>query len=504
MFIQNEEFQKYLRMIFKRRYLFIFVTLSVMTFAAVFGYMRSNKYKAECTVYFKKNNIDQIVKGITINNDIAETVKYFKYALFNRELITKALTAIKSPVLNKPSEDQYGYINYLQQKTNIETGRDNLFKISIIDSDPSFAQKYLNALVEAYRTENSSNERAETVGASKFLEGQLKTFKAKLDKAESAIVDFRRTQGAYFIQNEDAELKDIKDNKRELETLDLNLGTSKARKERLEHQLASLPATVDVLQEAAGGSRLLDLEKRLAELRLQYTDDYPEVLRLKSEIAGLKSRSAEEASSVEQNAPSPSPAANPQYQDLKQQLFAIETEISVLETKRAALTRIVNEKEANLREMPAKKKALGLLVQERDSYREIYQQLLTRMGQAEVSRQLENDEKSATFRVVEPAIFPQSPIHPNRVRIVLVAILAGLACGFGLVVLLENLDSTVREASGLEAMGIQVLSVVPRIVDERRATRVRRIDYMVYGASGIYTAFFIFLVIYELTNRFRH
>ena len=502
MYIQNEEFQKYLKIVFNRRYLFLFVVFAVKTFVTFFGYLKSNKYRSECTVYFKKNNIGQIVEGLTINNDINETVKYFRYALFNRKLITEALSSLGSQVLSKPSDELYNYINYLQDKTNVESEKGNLFKISIVDSDPVFAQKYLNALVDAYRIENSSSEREESVGANKFLDRQLKAFKAKLDKAESAIVDFSRKQGGNLALNEEAELKDIKENKRELESIDLNLGTARARKVRLEHQLELLPATVDVLHESTGGNRLLELQKRLAELRLQYTDSYPEVLRLKTEIEGLKARAEEEAPTAGKEAPSP--ASNPLYQDLKQQLFAIETEISVLNAKKEGLTKIIGEKEASLREVPAKKKALGLLIQERDSYRQIYQQLLTRMGQAEVSRQLEDDEKSATFRVVEPAIFPQSPIHPNRARIVLVALVAGLACGFGLVVLLENLDSTVRETGGLEALGVEVLAVVPRIVDPQKAVRVRRIDYMVYGASGIYSAFFVFLLIYELTSRFRH
>lgn len=499
----NSEISKYLNIAYKRRYIFIAVALLVMTSITIYGYLIPHKYEADCTIYVEKNIIDNLVEGIAVKSDVDESIKYFKYALLSREMIARVLDALHSPVLKQSKDDILKYISGLQNRTRVEVKKGNLFEISIVDRDAAFAQNYINTLVRTYIDVNVSSGREETLDANRFLDAQLKTFKAKLDKAENAIIDFRRRNGVYFSLNEDGELADIKQYLADIEKIELDINTAQARKKRLSNQLATVSPTVDVLSQDGGDSHLVGLEKRLRALRLLYTESYPEVVRLKSEIREYKARMADagEKSAAET---SKLTSVNPVYQDLQQQLFKVDTEISSLEAKKANLEKIVDKKKASLRDVPTQKKELGLLVQERDNYRQIYQKLLQRMGQSEVSTQVESADKAATFRIVDPAVFPQTPILPDMVRIILAAIAAGLGCGFGATILIENLDSTIKEAGTLEALGIEVLAIIPRIDDERKVTRTRRVDYLVYGISGLYSSGFVILLIYELSTRFHH
>ncbi len=339
-------------------------------------------------------------------------------------------------------------------------------------------------------------------GANLFLEEQLKVFKGKLENAENAIIDFRQKQGVYFSTDEAADINEIKEYARDIEEISLDINSNEARKERLQKQLASVSSTVDVLEQPDGGNRLVELGKRLKTLQLHYTDKYPEVVRVRAEMASLQAQ-ADVAGSAESKEAAMPTARNPLYQSLQQQLFEIDAEIGSLNAKKVNLENRRSRKERELYDVPVNKKELSVLVQERDSYRQIYQELLGRMGQSEVSRQMEIGEKAATFRVVDPAIFPETPISPNMSRLILLAIVAGLCCGFGTVVALDTFDMTIRDSGQLEAMGVEVLAVIPSIVDGQKRAGTRRFDYLVYGVSGIYCSGFFGLLLYELMNHFK-
>ncbi len=498
---QNELF-KYINIIFRRRYVFISVSLIVMTLMTIYAYRMPKMYRADSTVLIEKSIIDNLVKGIAVKVDINDRVKVMKYALLSRELISKVLENIKHKVLKDKEIKIQKYVNELQTRTKIDINRGDLFIVSIEDNDPAFAQKYINTLVRTYVEENISSKRENTYGASRFLEGQLQIFKSKLDKAENAIIDFRRKQGVYFSTDEAVDLKEIKDFMREIEEIELNINSIEARRERLQTQLASLSPTVDILSNALGVNSLVALEKRLSILRLSYTENYPEVVRLSSELQNLKYQAINENRDVDAQTTMLT-SVNPLYQELQQQVFEVEAELSSLGAKKQNLERRVIQRETELRDVPENKKELGILVQERDSYRQIYQELLGRMGQSEVSNQVEIADKADTFRIVDPAIFPKTPISPNMVRMILVAIAAGLGCGLGMVLLLDNFDLKIKDSGHLEALGVEVLAVIPSIASLQKTDAGRRLDYVIYSVSGVYCSGFFGLLFYEYMNHFQ-
>ena len=138
-----------------------------------------------------------------------------------------------------------------------------------------------------------SAKREETYGANRFLDEQIDIFKTKLEAAEDKIIDFRKKNGVYFSVDEGATLANIRELEGQIENIELTQDTLLARKRQIQSQLDSLPETIDMVSESAEGGRLAEMENRLSNLLLKYTDNYPEVIRLKSEIDGFKRRLTE-------------------------------------------------------------------------------------------------------------------------------------------------------------------------------------------------------------------
>ncbi|MCK5914060.1 MAG: hypothetical protein KAG12_09285 [Desulfuromusa sp.] len=483
----------YLNAAYRYKYLFVFVSLTVMTAIGVYSFCMPKQYQADTTVFIESNVIDELVKGIAITPNIEDKVRVLRFAILSRNMIMKTLEELDSEIFLKNTAAQQKYISNLAERTRIlVTKRMDRFTLSIVDQDPKFAQQFINTLVGLYVEENLSAKREETYGANRFLQEQIEIFKVKLEDAEDNIIEYRKNKGVYSSVDEQTTLANIREILQMVENIELTQDTLRARKSQMEKQLEKLTPTVDIVSETAEGNRLVVMENRLSTLLLRYTDNYPEVVRLKAEIEVLKQRLLQpEEAQKEHDTTTRMTSLNPLYQELQGDLFKVEAELSSLAARKNKLQQTVAKREKELQEVPAAQKELGILMQERDSYRSIYNDLLARMGQSEVSKQMEIGNKAATFRIIDPAILPETPVSPNMLRMFLLALVGGFGSGFGLIFLLDSMDSRPRDVTLLEAMGIDVLAIIPNISDPLELKQTFKKDLMLYGFSGLYLLCFI-------------
>lgn len=499
--LKNNEIFKMLRLLLARKGLFAMIAMLITTVIIAYSYTIPRKYKADTTVFIEKNVINNLVKGLAITPEMEDRIRVLRYALLSRDIVSRVLDEVElgRPITSDAKKQDY--ISELRRRTNIQvkTGGD-LFIVSLVDTNPRFARDYLNTLVSTYVEENISAKREESYGASRFLQEQIALFKAKLDNAENAIIDFRRQHEVYLGNDEQAQVANIRGYLTQIDQIDLEVTTLQAKRNLLARQLQSLDPKVALFSEKASADTIMLLEKRLKSLLLTYTDNYPEVVRLRAEIEALRTFqeggvTVETGSSME--------GVNPIYQQTMQEKLTIEAEISSLQAKKGKLQQMVEQRETSLRDVPEKKKELDRLIQERDSTRNIYEELLTRYGQSEVSKQMEIGDKTTTFRIVDPAILPRVPVSPNIVKLMLLAIAAGLAGGFGVVFLLEQLDGSIKDLAELKNYGVRVLAQIPSIVEPETLARRKKKNLAIYSGMAVYYLAVFMLIAYEGLFRMR-
>ena len=518
----------YLKVIYLRRYVFLADAMLVTVLIAGYAYTIPKKYKADSTVFIEKNVIANLVRGLAVSPDIRDRIRVLRYALSSRELISRVLTEMESDIFAESKAAQQIFIDELKKRTSISVRGQELFIVSLVDEDPAFAQTYVNTLVGKYVEENISAKRDETYGANRFLNEQIDLFKNKLDIAEDAIIQFRKKSGIYFSLDEKATLTEIKNFSIKIENLDLTLDTLEPRRKALQGQLKSLSPTVETVEmfgsfdmfddsTSVDDSAIMEKEAQLEHLLIRYTENHPTIIILKADIELLKKRAAKNESilastedkitedslsglgaNMEPTGMSSMP--NPVYQQVEQEMLSVGAEIATLKAKKRSLQQLIRKREASLREIPESRKELGVLIQKRNSVRQTYQELLKRLSQSEVSKQMEIGNKSATFRVVDPALFPETPVSPNMVNMILLAIVAGLGCGLGVVILLDLVDSTLKNPHQLEALGVKILACIPNIDDGITSAKVHKTDVLVYSLSSLYYAAILALLTSELLH----
>jgi polysaccharide chain length determinant protein (PEP-CTERM system associated) len=507
------DIKKYWQIIYGRRYLCIGISLFCMSVIVWGSYFVPKKYEATSTVFIERNIINSLVRNITITPAIEERLRVISYAIKSRNLLLKVIDEVDFNVKKENPAELEKLVASLQVRTFVKmvnkgAGTD-LFIISFKDSDPKIARDYVNTLVRRYVEENISEKREETYEANKFLTEQRKFFKEKLDNAEEKIVNFRRDKGVFIAVDERTIIGEIKSAEENLDTINMQKMELEARKSLTEKQIREeKPYTVAMLGRSKGdllSDRLIMLQNKLNELLVRYTANYPEVIKIKAEIETIKIQ-LQDKSAVSEEVHNPETeisTLNPLQQKLKEELAKINTELAALSVKERHFKEIVESKKKYLGEVPLEKKTLADLERERDSYKKIDDELVLKIGQSEVSKQMEIQDKAETFRIVDPAILPTKPVFPDRVLIILAGVLASIGAGAGAILVLHHLDHTVKTIDELKKIvKPPVFAVIAQIVTEEEINRQNKLDKRVYAGSLVYLSVIALDFIKEVIGRF--
>jgi polysaccharide chain length determinant protein (PEP-CTERM system associated) len=494
---------KYLKLVHKRKNIFILSAIAIITLALAYSYALPEIYEAKCTVLIETNVIKNLIKDITVTPSMEERLRVISYAMKSRNLLLRVIEDLGFELNAMTPGEVERLIKGLHKKTKIEsTSKMDMFTVFYRHRDPEFARDYVNALVGRYIEANISDKREEAYGANRFLSEQIKFFKGKLDNSEMKIINFRKDRGVIVVIDERDVVEDIKSAQGELEELKVKNKELMARERVIGKKIKEEdPYAVAILGKKTGKSlqgMLFMLQSRLNELLMRYTENHPEVIRVRAEMEALKDGKVEEMGKDMENTETKMSTLNPLYQQLKEELAKTGLELAAIAAKEEHFKDLIESKKGYLRNMPGEKKKLVDLEREKDTYKNIYEELVHRLGRSEVSKQMEVQDKAATFRILDPAVLPAEPVSPNRLRLLLLGIFAGLAGGLGVVVLLDHIDNSVKTLETLKTLGLPVLAIIPGIQNSEELMKRRRKDVMLYGLTGLYMLCVLGVVAFEL------
>jgi polysaccharide chain length determinant protein (PEP-CTERM system associated) len=471
-------YKQYLSLVRKWKYPAIIIALLIMTGAVILSYVLPNKYEAASTVFIEKNVISELVKGIAVTPSKDDALKVIKYAITSRPIVLKVITDLDLTTTRAKTEAaREELIREMQKNIGVMVKDKNLFTISFTDSDPKVARDFVNTLVQRYIEENISAKREESYGAIKFLSEQIDTFKLKLDEADAALNRFKAEKGGVVNVDEAKLFEEI--NLAQQKLYDLQL-----RRRQMEGLKSVARRAADPLH-----ARLASLQRRLAELRVEYTDNYPEVIKVKTDIEIVREQINGRS------------AGSSAYGD-SEEVGKVQAELTALRMSEASLQRYIATNQSLLKSIPTVKAQLDNLELEKRNRKELYDKLLARQGQSEVSKQMEVQDKTTTFRIIDPAVMNIMPASPDRVKIILLGILAGLAAALGTALLLDKLDHSVKSVETLKKFGVPVLAVIPSIQDPQVLTLQRKKDTRVFAAAGGYFSLILMVLVFEIFRRY--
>ena len=313
-------------------------------------------------------------------------------------------------------------------------------------TSPQWARKIADAVADEFVADAAQAKEVLQERTTSQLADELDRLRKTLHDAELSLHEFKTKHDLLTVSMEDRTNQVARQNDKYTDALT----EVKLRKWQRQSQLAELRKLkeLDALHVPVFGGEMPQLlgdlrrayteeQRRLAELKVRYQDDHPQVQQQNSKVAQILrelSREVDVALSASQF----------RYNEAASDEQKILTELQLLKQEGMRLSRLEIE--------------YNRLKRDSDSLQKQYNLILNRSKESGMVGRL----RLSNIKVLDYARLPKTPVSPRQ-RVVLVLSLAvGLLLGVGLALLFDGLDRTVKAPQDIEnTLGLPLLGVLP-------------------------------------------
>lgn len=230
----------------------------------------------------------------------------------------------------------------------------------------------------------------------------------------------------------------------------------------------NMPQTIDFPSTPSSGriagltlsiNNLMDRRSKIASI----SQSDPKILDLDNEIKNLQAELDEAKKKAREEKPVMTPGLNPDWTSMRNEIIHLGVKKVELETDVRILEKQVETSQTqadHLNELQFEFEDLQRRLTRAEAERKTAADAL---DVANHSKELQQGSLSLLRRFEDPSL-PSEKEGPNRAKLILGGLFAGLFLGLGLVLVRAVADSTIRERSDLERMdGIAVIGIMPRL-----------------------------------------
>ena len=440
------------------------------------------KYESSARVYL---NVDPLLtpllRGLAADTDPTRQLDFMQRTLLSRPNLEQLARMTDLDIAINTPEEKEALYKRLAADISVAPVTLNLLTLAYRDRNPVVAKNVVQALLTIFAEKTTGSSRAEMDAAQRFLDMEITSYRDQLRAAEKRRAELAEKYPA-IVSNRSPEagadggdsLSRLDQARQEVARIKLDLEDAVSRRDAIQKELASVPATLSVdraPQVVVNGVRLSPIDERLQELRrnldnlrLKYTEDYPDVKAARQEIVQLQAEAAKSAATEKSGtATTKGEVANPVYEQVKVKLIDAEAGLAAVQR------RLNNAVAAQEWIEKATKSAPDILLQVQDMDRDYgilkrnYQELVARRQATDIANAADTKTEKIQFRIVDPPQVPVLPAAPNRPAYVTVVLVAGLGAGLAVPLALTQLDRSFATISQLRRLGLPILGSVSRL-----------------------------------------
>jgi protein tyrosine kinase modulator len=474
---------------FRRRWVMIAVlTVIGGPLAFALAVVLPAKYKSQTTVLVQPPAVSaDIVKPVD-TTDLGQRLSSMQQQILSRsrlEPIIREFGLFPKDIDRKPMEELVARLQKAIEVSPIqpmaETQARNLpgFFVAVTLGDARTAQQVCSAVTSLFIEESLRIHTRNAEDATEFLTQRLADAKANLDEQDRKLAAFK---SAHIGELPDEE----QTNMSLLTTLTTQLDAATQALERAQQDKSfaqsMLTQQVSTWQAAQGGhdpetleTQLAALQSQLTTLQSKYTDDHPDVIKAKNDIAALQQRIAENQSTKSGGEPkSTRTSIEPvSITQLRAQIHNFDSIIAEKTKDQEQIRHQIATYQARIQSTPMVEQQYTELTRGYKTAQDYYSDLLKKREDASMATRLAQAQEGEQFSVLDPANLPDKPSFPNRLFFVAGGFGGGLALGLGIALLLEMKDTSLRTERDVEfALRLPMLAMIPAI-DPLAATKGR-------------------------------
>ena len=495
---EQQDFGRYVDMA-RRRYLHFLIPM-LIGFLVVWGasWTIKARYKSTTVILVEQPSMPKNYVVSNVSEDLQDQLDTISQQIMSRshllEIINK-YNLYSSPGKKMSTEEK---VAAMSKSIDVQLVRDERggggitsFSIGFSASTPQVAQEITRELSTAVISQNLQERQKESQDTTKFLDQQLETARQALADQEAKRGQYEASHQGALPSQQAANLSILAGLQQQLQNEQEALSSAVSQRayfQTLIEQYHAMRGPAKTADGAPTDITALDetLEKdrgQLADLSARYTDSYPDVQALKTEIARLEkerdravaARSAKPKASAEASDETVADGPNSPVGQLQGQLQANQVEIAGKEQSITRLKTQIGEYQARLAAEPASEEQLAELNRGYDQSLANYNELLKKRDDSQMATSMEQMQEGERFSVLDPPSLPSKPDFPKRLNFCAMGIAAGMALGALVVLAFEMADDRLyREQEIRDLLPVAIFAEVPEIstpLDERRSKR---------------------------------
>ena len=325
-----------------------------------------------------------LLKGIAVQTDPTQQLAVMQATLLSRPNLLKVARSVDADLAAKSDVQLEGVLDSIEGHTKVEVSGPKLFKISHSNSDPRRAKDVVQAFLGIFVEGNLGRGREDIESTRDFIDKQIAGYEAELQAAEKRIADFRAKYSDAISSSGTSFSARLEKARADVDEFSSEVAAAKNRNLATQSQKGPQSLEYNSPQAETKDPTLAKLRADLNQKQAIYSDQHPDIISLKQQIASLE---AQDAQSAEQRLV----AATDTLKHLKD----MANSAPLLEAQLADMTR------------------------DYDILKTKYDELRVVGESARISQDVKTNSDAMRFRIIEPPAVPVVPSGPKRVLFLL-------------------------------------------------------------------------------------
>lgn len=488
--------------IWRRRWLVVIVAWLICILGWTAISFIPSKYESHAIVFVDtKSLLQPLLANMAVDTDPEQQIQIMQQTLVARPTMEKVAVTANLVGATASSLAIDRAIDTLKKNVAVSSSsQDNTFTIQYTAETPEQAVLVVQTMLNAFVENNFGSIRKDLDDAQTFLSGEVDRYATQLQTAQNALSDFKKANtdllanGSSYLDRLSKAEGDVRDTTATIEDLE-------AKAAEYNRQLSTVPQTVSgpSLGPAAPSgidARIQELEQRLDNLRLRYTDQHPEVANTQRILDELRAQKAAHPGSSGGGGGATS-TVNEVYRQLKVELVDTQAEIA---SDKSVLERRKNDLE-ELRKLASKipplETQLDTLKRNADTAQHNYDELAGRLQVAKLSRSREIEATKIHFRVIDPPHLPTAPSGIKRSLLLSATLLASLLGGMVITISLVLSQATFVDSQRLgRVTGYPVLGTISYAAGHQQAAaRAWQYGLFITASAALFCAYAALMLI---------
>lgn len=518
-----------LEIIIRRRWFILIPFCITITLGLFYTLTAGKTYEASTLILVQPQRVPTNYVRSVVTSTINERISTISQQILSRSNLEKII-------------DQFGLFEkaqgmYLEEKVavlrkrvqvKIERTRSDAEAFSIVfqGDEPQTVMRVANTLASFFMDENLKVREAQAVGTSEFLYSELEKTRKTLEEREKQLAEYRSQHMGGLPDELETNLRTLDRLQQQITIRNDALTQARNSLSMLHAQIAQSNETasqttndpfssMDFGDDSLGASgdepKLAAAQKEYEDLLLKYTEKHPDARKVKKTIDKLE-KSIEENKKKAAKADHPEPGDKdksdpadltsrmPDFSGMQHgvQLKQIKNEIQKIESDILNLEQQMKQYQARVEDTPKRELELQSLQRDYTNIQTVFNSLLDRKLEAELSVNMEKKQKGEQFRILDHARLPEKPISPNVKVLFLLSIASGLGIGAGVIFLLEVFDSSIRREEQIEKeLDLRILAAIPPMEwpEDKIKKKIELVSFACFSSYAI-----IFLTFFAILN----